>query len=310
MGNVLSYNDLERISVLASMNRIEEMEEEIEKHPGILKKTLIGGKDGPIHHAAEAGNPEVIRVLLKHGASVNKRNQFGQTPLMIACRYGKVEGARVLLECGADPLQYDTLQMMTPLHHAACKGKADCIRLLMEAKLPFDGRKGSSHGGRDSQHLVRNVAVGDMWGSSRFIDMRCDGGLSALHLAALNNHFGAIKVLVEYSANVQGKTIAMDGFSDGFRNFKIGAESTALHYAAANGNERICNFLIDHGADVMAENLNGWTPARIAIRRGHVELGKKLAIIELLKGKDQVQSVSRGGKMIPITYTSGRVGPD
>ncbi|KAJ6759275.1 E3 UBIQUITIN-PROTEIN LIGASE XBOS32 ISOFORM X1-RELATED [Salix koriyanagi] len=43
-----------------------------------------------------------------------------------------------------------------------------------------------------------------------------------------------------------------------------GAGSTALHYAACGGNPQCCQILITRGANLTAENANGWTPSMVA----------------------------------------------
>ncbi len=42
-------------------------------------------------------------MLLDRGADANVRDQFGDTPLIVACAKGHAETAALLLERGADP---------------------------------------------------------------------------------------------------------------------------------------------------------------------------------------------------------------
>src|SRR5262245_57603891 len=51
-------------------------------------------------HAACKGLPEIARLLIKHGADINKTDSFGATPLMYAA-HDSVEVLRVLLDAGA-----------------------------------------------------------------------------------------------------------------------------------------------------------------------------------------------------------------
>ena len=60
-------------------------------------------KNTPLHEAAKKGNPEVVRILLQFKQSaVYRRNQYGETALIIASEYGHVRAARLLL--AATPL--------------------------------------------------------------------------------------------------------------------------------------------------------------------------------------------------------------
>ena len=56
----------------------------------------------PIMFAAISGDPETIRLLLSHGASVNAVANFGWTALMVAAVKGRAQTARELLLNGAD----------------------------------------------------------------------------------------------------------------------------------------------------------------------------------------------------------------
>ena len=62
----------------------------------------------PLHTATaldiSSGDPEIVRVLLEHGADVNGRSdEGGFTPLHNASGSGAAELVRILLEHGADP---------------------------------------------------------------------------------------------------------------------------------------------------------------------------------------------------------------
>src|SRR5262249_11919991 len=57
----------------------------------------------PLHHAAAAGQAEVVRLLIGAGADVNAQCCSDQTPLIWACNGGHLDVARMLLEAGADP---------------------------------------------------------------------------------------------------------------------------------------------------------------------------------------------------------------
>jgi len=52
--------------------------------------------------AADGGQADLTRLLLKLGADANTRSASGWTALMRACNAGQIETARILLEAGAD----------------------------------------------------------------------------------------------------------------------------------------------------------------------------------------------------------------
>lgn len=51
-----------------------------------------------IHYAAANENPEIIKFLLKNGSDPNELDSMRLTPLMIACKLGKIEVVKALLE--------------------------------------------------------------------------------------------------------------------------------------------------------------------------------------------------------------------
>ena len=91
-----------------------------------------------LHHAAGAGNVEIVSTLLDARANVNARTtRFGETPLMLACglfgrgRHGQsVACARLLIERGAD-VNARTKDGETALTFAAGRGRVDAVRLLL-----------------------------------------------------------------------------------------------------------------------------------------------------------------------------------
>lgn len=72
----------------------------------------------PLLYAAYGGNPEVIRILLDHGASVNYVDRRGRTAIHIAASKGHYEACEVLIEYGVRVFAID-MQGNTPLHLAA-----------------------------------------------------------------------------------------------------------------------------------------------------------------------------------------------
>lgn len=56
----------------------------------------------PLHYAATGPNVEVVALLLGLGAEINARAPNGNTPLMMAVRYGDEENVKLLVQRGAD----------------------------------------------------------------------------------------------------------------------------------------------------------------------------------------------------------------
>ena len=60
-----------------------------------------------LHYASDSTSPEMISLLLGHGARLDIPNRQGLTPLMLAAKAGRADLAEVLLEAGADPKRLD-----------------------------------------------------------------------------------------------------------------------------------------------------------------------------------------------------------
>jgi uncharacterized protein len=117
----------------------------------------------PLGLAAFLGGPEVVGVLLEHGADPDDDadNQFGVRPVNAAAAAHDRETMRLLLEAGADP---NARQQggFVPLHEAAHTDDVEMAKLLLEhgadPELAADD-------GRDSAR----VAADD--GSTRVIEL-------------------------------------------------------------------------------------------------------------------------------------------
>jgi len=116
----------------ASVGRADRVGALLEVDPG-----LIGGwsSDGftPLHLAAFFGYPEVVRLLLKHGAAVNPvaRNPMKVQPLHSAAAGGHGEVAKLLVAAGADVNARQEKGWM-PLHSAVNNGDLELTTMLLE----------------------------------------------------------------------------------------------------------------------------------------------------------------------------------
>ncbi|XP_035682100.1 poly [ADP-ribose] polymerase tankyrase-2-like isoform X3 [Branchiostoma floridae] len=80
----------------------------------------------PLHAAAINGKTEVVDLLVQHGATVDIRDGFQNTPLMRACNYNHVDTVRRLIELGARPdLTGGQLQGMRYYKEGTEIGKGD-----------------------------------------------------------------------------------------------------------------------------------------------------------------------------------------
>jgi ankyrin repeat protein len=84
----------------------------------------------PMHLAAEAGQPEMIRFLHERGASSTARMTDGTTPLFWAAQNGHTQTLETLVALRANPTEVAN-SGSTPLHAAACKGHTESAAYLL-----------------------------------------------------------------------------------------------------------------------------------------------------------------------------------
>ncbi|XP_054787329.1 E3 ubiquitin-protein ligase XBAT33 isoform X2 [Prosopis cineraria] len=229
-------------------------------NPCLAKYSTFGGLNSPLHFAAAKGHNEIVALLLDNGADVNSRNYCGQTALMQACRYGHWEVVQTLMLFRCNVMRADYLSGRTALHFAAVNGHVRCIRLVVANFVPStlnEARDTSSDAERANGSNVKNKH--DQSALSKFVNKTADGGITALHMAALNGYFDCVQLLLDLDANLSAVT-----FHYGTSMDLIGAGSTPLHYAACGGNLKCCQILLARGASRMALNCNGWLPLDVA----------------------------------------------
>ncbi|RVW26185.1 putative E3 ubiquitin-protein ligase XBOS32 [Vitis vinifera] len=219
----------------------------------------------------------IVSLLLVSGVDINLRNYRGQTALMQACQHGHWEVVQTLVLFRANIHRADYLNGGTALHLAALNGHSRCIRLLLADYIPSIPDLWNIL--RKRSNREESISEFDEGALCQVINRPADGGITALHMAALNGHVETLQLLLDLGASLSEVTV-----EDGTTIDLIGAGSTPLHYAACGGNAQCCQILIARGAYLAAENANGWTPLMVARswHRGWLE--------EILSTQPEVQS--------------------
>ncbi len=85
----------------------------------------------PLWYAAERGDFEELRRLVEEGHNVNKRDEWGRTPLMYAADKGHTDCVEYLLQNGAQLLA--DFNHMTAFDLASRRGHGSTVKLLQTA---------------------------------------------------------------------------------------------------------------------------------------------------------------------------------
>jgi hypothetical protein len=83
--------------------------------------------------AVTDGDIEAVRALLAAGSDVNRKTSGGQTPLILAIVFMRIQILSLLLEAGADPQLRDSLGM-NAVDWAERRGFAEGVKLLTQSQ--------------------------------------------------------------------------------------------------------------------------------------------------------------------------------
>ncbi|XP_048417933.1 ankyrin repeat and protein kinase domain-containing protein 1 [Stegostoma tigrinum] len=241
-----------------------------------------------LHLAIFTGDVELVRLVLKHGGSVNAQTSRGMTPLIIAVQHGFVDISMLLIEEGADVNLTDE-DNWGPLHFASQNGDDRIARLLLDkdADVNIRERDGWSPLHMASQNGHENI-VRILFTRHASLDLQDRDNRTPLHLAAYHGSYNITKLLIGQGAN-------LNKMQDGFRTpihlaaergfFRVvrllvnsGADVdcldhshfSPLHLSALNGHTGICRHLLKHGVNVNQRTLQNWTALHLASMKGHV----------------------------------------
>jgi ankyrin repeat protein len=151
----------------------------------MLQKTFIGlfalaglvvAGDTRLADAAQQGNKEAVRTLLKEKVDVNAAQGDGMTALHWAANKDDLDMVKLLLAAAANAKAMTRLGEITPLFMACTNGDAPMIAALLNA-------------GADAKAVKAN-------------------GTTALMMAASSGNADAVKVLLDHGADINAKETA------------------------------------------------------------------------------------------------------
>ncbi|XP_065196058.1 ankyrin repeat domain-containing protein 50-like [Sycon ciliatum] len=250
----------------------------------------LASKSPLLHHAACAGQPDVVHFLLRSGAFVNEPNSEGNTALHYACvselpHRNYAETLRQLLNSGAD-INARNDRGDTPLHLAAERGYNLRVSMLLKtagAHQLIANKRGelALHKACCNNQALMSVFILMEGLQTACLNRPCDGGWTPLMFACKSNALDIVSYLLdECSADVnatqtEGYTalhIAVQSRHDEIRrqlckkliahkanpNVPAGSKKlTPLHFVCAKGIEDICLLFAEHGGDLLQPDAEG-----------------------------------------------------
>ena len=220
----------------------------------------------PIYIAAASHQSNVMKVLLEAGANLESESPYGTT-LTFAAMTGNAEGARILLDKGANP-NHARVDGATVLMMGAQAGNPEFIAEMLKRKA--DVNAASYNGATALAYAARmgHVEVGRMLLAGGAKPDQADlEKQTPLMLAAKAGHTEFVKLLIEKGAKV---------------NIRNQAGETPLMLAAAYGDSpEAVETLIKAGSNVSAKDAKGRTAGVLAATRGYAESAKLLGVTNI-----------------------------
>jgi len=258
------------LSVLAARGELAAVEAAVATDGGRERWRAVDNQGWcALHHAAAAGQGEVVRVLgaAGEGAMVDARTWEGETPLLLACK--RLPAARdavhALLKLKANP-NLATNESCSALQWACVRGEVEVVKWLVRV----GARVGhSSVWGETALHLCLKKAAGDeAREAARVAILRYllrhgakavsadENQLTPLMLAAGGGLLTCVELLLA-DAGSYSRGAAM-------ANLRAEDGATALHMAAQHGRLACAMALLGCGADATLAAADGTLPLHLA----------------------------------------------
>ncbi len=213
-----------------------------------------------LHSAVMSDLEDVAARLLDHGAEIEARNAAGETPLLLAVSIGADKAVACLLARGANP-GAQGIRKFGALHDLASRDEAFITPERLE--------------------IVERLITAGL-----NPDMADDDGRTALCWAASSNNIAMAKALLHHGANANacsGFALREAVFSEsdamvdcllaagaGMPNADFAGDWGDLPLAIAASIDYAYGIaaLLDHGADIDAQTIDGETALLVAVRNG------------------------------------------
>ncbi|MEM8687866.1 MAG: ankyrin repeat domain-containing protein [Pseudomonadota bacterium] len=216
-----------------------------------------------LHFAAEGGNTEIARELLKVGAEIDARDGNHDTPLHLALRNEREKVALLLLNAGAD-CRGVNFRGWTVFHEiAAGDFSAKVIKAAVKAGASINAldQWGESTPLHVAARVARKRTIEQFIAAGADADVADGTGATPFLLASRADRPSVARVLLAAGSDV---------------NAADERGRTALHFAARQRNHRMTQLLMENGANISLKDDLGQTPAQIILSFEEPQMMKAL----------------------------------
>eukprot|EP01018_Ginkgo_biloba_P011034 Gb_30856 [translate_table: standard] len=266
------------------------------------KESLAGACDEnertALHIASSSGHPLLCEFLLRHGATLNAKDQNGEIPLHYAVREGQKKVIHVLINREKiDPrvtstsiVDSEDKKGKTPMDIAAAKDDLELFRMLLLRSKRAEEYCHKKDIGEILRQSVRK-------GYFDLADKLLENGADLLDSDADG------KTTLHYAAESEEEEDAMSLFQRGYegnRDFTRVLDKkrrTVLHVAAFHGHNMLCRELLGMNKKLyMCKDRDGQTPLHYAVKQNNEDVVKSLLVFPSKKRKHKIDSRDLSGK--------------
>ena len=234
----------------------------------------------PLLRASISGKSAIVKMLVEAGADVCVTDSKGLTCLMlalIASRFGHTETVRYLVGLKEVDVNHEHINGYTALHFEVQNGHCHVVQVLIDAGADIEAKDEEGRSAVFRASISGKCAVVKMLVEAG-ADVRVtdNKGNTCLHFAARFGHTEIVRYLVDLPE------VDVNHADD--------VTSTALHCAARQKHPDVVKVLIDAGADIEAQDDDGYSP---------------LFLPSISGGVDTVKVLLRAGADVRVTDDTG-----
>jgi len=225
--------------------------------------------------AVELGNVEEVRTLLEVVPDgVMTKDEDDSTLLHCAACFGKEEVVKLLIQKGSK-VNYKNKYWTTPLHVACFNGNVESARILVANEADTNAWDTEDHTPLHGVAVKGHLEVAKLLLLEKKIKLNCadNNGQTPLHTAVYNGHLEIARLLIRNGAALNPQNYA---------------GQTPLHRAASSqlASVEMLKLLLDNGGDPKIRDNIGYTPLDAALDvkdASPASVEKKSILSELMK---------------------------